>query len=258
MAADQPADGTREESLLSAPPSAAAESGHLSAGPRLGLLFALLGGALAWLVFRAYYPIATVPMNIQDLGGENLTAGQDQMIIAIQNNINRQNTLFALAVVGSLVGGGLGLAEGIARRSFNSVVGIISLVAMIGTVAGVVGGLLTDLVYTNMKHIGDPLTLGGAVLIHVISLAVLGAGIGLGLGASTGRAAATGNCLLAGMLAGFGAGLIYPIVVSFVLPGAQTQVLAPEEAGSQLVWIGSIASLLGLVVPGTAARRPKQ
>jgi hypothetical protein len=254
MSEDSTAQQSPDNSPVKIQPAAAA-TGRLSAGPWLAVLFALLGGALTWLVFYAYYPIANVPMDLADSVSENMTSDQEQRIFAVLNNTNRTNTLFALAVVGALVGGGLGLAEGIARRSLKSVLAVTSLVAQIGTVAGITGGLLTDLIYINMKHFGDPLTLGGTILIHVISLAVLGAGIGFGLGASTGRAAAAGNCLLAGMLAGLGAGLIYPIVLAFVLPGAQTQVLVPAESGNQLIWIASIAVLLGIVIPGTASKR---
>jgi hypothetical protein len=133
------------------------------------------------------------------------------------------------------------------------IVGVV-VATVIGGLAGVLGGLVGDITYVNTKPAIEPLPLTGTVLIHTVSLAVLGAGIGLGLGTSTGRVVTAGSCLFAGLLAGVCAGLLYPIVLAVALPGAQTQVLVPLSSGSLLLWIASIAGLLGLIIPGTAGK----
>jgi hypothetical protein len=127
---------------------------------------------------------------------------------------------------------------------------------VIGASAGVVGGLLGDLLYLRIRPVMEPLPLSGTVQIQMVTLSVLGAGIGAGLGAATYRVLAAGYCLFAGLLAGLIAGLLYPIVLAFALPGAQTQLVVPYTGGSRLLWIALIAGLLGLIVPGSAAKRP--
>jgi hypothetical protein len=50
--------------------------------------------------------------------------------------------------------------------------------------------------------------------------------------------------------------MVYPLAVSYLLPTMQTEVFFPDEPITRLLWIGVIAFLLGLGVPGLARKRP--
>jgi hypothetical protein len=230
----------------------------LSASPLNAALFALAGGAIAWIVLQVCHPMFGNPAELLDTAKQGRTFAEQQSALAAAiPKANRYDAMLALAVVGALVGGGLGMAELVAHRSRKPVIIIATVVAtFIGASAGVVGGLLGDLLYVSIKPAMEPLSLSGTVQIQLVTLGVLGAGIGLGLGAATGRILAAGYCLFVGLLAGLGAGLLYPVILAFVLPGVQTQLAVPYTGSSRLLWIALIAGLLGLIVPGTATRRP--
>jgi hypothetical protein len=230
----------------------------LSAGPLNAALFALAGGAIAWIVLEACHPVFGNPAKLLDTSEQGKSFAEQQSALAAAiPKANRYDAMLALAVVGAFVGGGLSIAEQVARRSRKPVIIIGTVVAMvIGGSAGILGGLLGDLVYLRIKPAMEPLPLSGTVQIQVVTLAVLGAGIGVGLGAATGRVLAAGYCLFAGLLAGLGAGLLYPMVLAVAFPGAQTQLVVPYNGTSRLLWIALIAGLLGLIVPAVAGKRP--
>jgi hypothetical protein len=109
--AEPPVPESQQENPSRAEPSAAAASGYLSAAPLNAALFALAGGAIAWTVLYAWHPMFGVPGELRN---------SDNLYQAALAKANRDNAMLALSVVGALVGGSLGIAEQVARRSPSS------------------------------------------------------------------------------------------------------------------------------------------
>jgi hypothetical protein len=255
MSAGEPAEHSAQATSINAPAAAHAPILHLSAGPVSGVLFALLGGAVAWLILFACYPVFVVPPELVAFG-PSATPEQAKALDAARILVNQRNSILALTLAGALLGGSLTLAEGVVRRSIKTIVlgGMFSVIA--GALFGGIGGFLGELTGLLVQSPRDPSSLVAALAMQIVSLAVLGAGVGLGLGASAGDTRTAARCLIAGLLAGAFAGLCYPVIVSFAMPMARTELIVPLSSDNRLFWIALTAAFLGLIIPGIGGQRP--
>ena len=73
--------------------------------------------------------------------------------------------------------------------------------------------------------------------------------MGLGVGLATKTVSETAKYALAGLAGGTVAGVIYPVVVSLLMPEASTDALLPEGSATRLLWIAIFAATIGLVLP---------
>jgi hypothetical protein len=216
------------------------------------LLFALLGGGLAWGLLQATFPLFELPPELANLG-ISASEAQYQAQFEAREAINRKHAIVYAAVLGALVGSGLSLAER-ARYPSGTAAALGAVTAfLLGGLFGAAGGFLGDVAYASVKTSVEPLPLVRTVLVQTITLGTLGLGIGLGLSAFRHRfSRASKNRVPAGILAGLCAGMCYPIVVSMALPFAQTESTLPMEPWSQSVWMMSISLLFGIIMPGAA------
>ena len=86
--------------------------------------------------------------------------------------------------------------------------------------------------------------------------APVGLGVGLGLGLATRRPGDIIKAALGGLAAATLAAVLYPVLVSLVLPEASTDALLPEERVNRLLWLGVLSGLVGVVIP--IAGRPRK
>ncbi len=167
---------------------------------------------------------------------------------------NLQNATFALGCIGVLVGGSLGIGVGIARRSWTRLLAAAIACALVAGLFGALAGLVGQFTYLACKPESQPMPLTGTALIHAVTLATLGLGVGLGLGPFMGRIRAAGECLLAGLAGALLAAMAYPVLTALLTPTAQTEWVVPVEAGSRLLWIGLTSGLLGLIITAFAGK----
>ena len=264
MSADQP------DALPSQPtsgPVSDAPSASTVAGPLLGVVFALLGGAVAWLILWVYHPVFIVPPEIISRGMAMSATAEDAVALAAaQRTANRWNAAFALAVIGALVGGSLGIAEGLGRRSMAFVVVGGLVCTLLGSLFGAVAGMAAEWSVPFVRPSAEAYALFGTLAVQAIGFGTLGAGVGLGLQAATRRAHGVPNLLLVGLLAGISTAVVYTLiaaVIGMLVPVIQTEITIPADLLSRAVWIGLAAVLLGAILlgagdkPGKADRGPQ-
>lgn len=233
------------------PPSAdqaqgsALQPSGLRTGSVLGIVLATVGGALTWGLIEHFDPVFLVPeeYHIKQLGAPQ------EMHIRLrieQAKVDRRNAALDLAIFGALLAGSLGLGEGIGRRSVVPVLVALPVGALVGGLSGLCGHAAFELWNTG----GLLAAVESAVKVQGAMLAVLGAGCGLAVGLASRSLRTTSTAVLAGAVGGGLAGILYPVVASFVLPTAGTELLIPRGELNRLLWIELTAGLLGLIIVG--------
>ncbi|MCI0676142.1 MAG: hypothetical protein L0Y42_10260 [Phycisphaerales bacterium] len=241
MSSEAASDASQtDKSEIQAPTSDSAD-GAWSSRPLMGLCCALVAGLAAWLVVHAAHPVFAT------------TEGADEwgfLPLDVQWRLDRNNSMFVLGLVGGLVGLALAIGEGLARRSPRVMLEGGAACGALGLVAGGLAGYLGHRAFEQVRANAEINDLNKAIYVNAVFFATLGAGVGLGLGfILTRRPRVTVKCLIAGLLAGGLASVIYPVIVAALLPAAMTSVLLPLETGERLLWFGLLTGLLGIFIP---------
>ncbi|MBI3467449.1 MAG: hypothetical protein HY000_30945 [Planctomycetes bacterium] len=246
MSADQVPSGA---SATTIPTS---QAGGLRAGLPLGIVLALIGGGLSWGLIQRFDPVFLVPeeFHIQELGASE---ERHMRLSAEQSKVDRVNATIDLALLGALLAGSLGLAETISRRSVVPVLMALPVGAIFGGLSGLCGFAAFQLCNTG----GLLAAVESAAKVQAAMLAVLGAGVGLAVGLSTFSLRTAATTTVAGAVGGGFAGLVYPVVASFVFPVVGTERLIPRGGDNRLLWIELAAALLALMVIGVGRGKAK-
>lgn len=209
-----------------------------------GVGAAIAGAMLACAILQFAYPIMTTPRELYRMLGTPPDVVQASLAHA--EKMAMVNPMFALAVVGAVLGGSLALCRVGAHRSLA--VGLLAAVAVAiaGTVFGGLSGYVGYVVHRAAQLSTPVVELPGALAIHVAVLSTLGAGLGLslrGLMVRTRKAAGAG--VLTGAAAGFLAGMVFPVLMAIAAPAVKTGEVVPEGL-ARLIWIGLVSLALGI------------
>jgi len=247
-------DKSARDATPAGQPSAVTPRAGLRGGVVTGIVFAAIGAALTWAVLQACFPVFGLPEEFQRPLGTPPPEVKARLNVATAR-MNRNNAIFALGLFGATVAGLMGVGEGIARRSLVAALLVGGLCAVVGAAVGSLAGLAGHLLWESNMSGSESLPLEAAVLIHAVTLLLMGGGVGLAIGGVAGRSLRTSAaCLLAGMLAGATAGVLYPflgaVLAAYFGFQANTDLVVPPGEVSRLFWIALPAVLLGLLIPG--------
>ncbi len=245
------------------PPESPTESGtgrgYWRSGPARGLVLGLMGGGITWALLYVSYPVFLIPEELRNLPTpapvEDLARHAAAVVEA-----DCCNAIFAVGVLGAVVGVVLAIGEGVARGSLGKALAVAFGCAVIGAASGCLAGWFGHLVLQACRQIEGLTPLARTIRVQGVMLATVGAGIGLGIGALLGgRLKTTLTCLVAGIMAGVMTGMLYPFLTAMLMPGVNTEVLVPKQIGSRFLWMGLSTGLLGLMIYGVAGQRiPKK
>jgi hypothetical protein len=218
------------------------------------VVFAGLGGLLAWGLLLAFHPIFKSTGVMPEAPPAEVAKAE-----AAQQTATLYNAILVLGWSGALIAGAMAVGEGWARRSCKMACWGFVGCALAGAFFGGVAGWIGHAVYQYARPPGQAaIDLEGTVVVQMTMLAVLGGGIGLTLGSLTGQAGTTVTRLLGGVLAGVFAGMLCPVGTAYLMPVVQTEHIVPEAAGGALLWLGLTGFLLGLIIPGMKMRRTQE
>jgi hypothetical protein len=236
-----PAHGPSCQSNLEAPSPSGGKK-VLSA-----LVLALVGGGLTWVVLWGFYPVATVPPELAT--ATSLSAPPDDVAraMALSRRATLFNPVFALGVLGALLGATLALAAGSASAGRSRMLAAIG-VAIVGAGFGAAAGAVTCVLSKVKLPDSVEWETIKFVVLHVAALTLVGCGVGLGVGilARRWRGVATG--LGAGTLGGALAGLLYSTLAAVLLPQFNAAATVPSGAIDRMVWTGVASVSIGLIV----------
>ena len=145
-----------------------------------GVSMAMVGGILAWAILQASYPVMTMPREYFRM----LTTPPDvvRQSLAYAEKMAIMNPMFALGVVGGILGGSLAVGRLGSRRSkFLGLLGAVA-AALVGAGFGCMSGYVGYAIHRADLPAGLDSELPGSLLIHIAVLSTLGAGVGLGVG----------------------------------------------------------------------------
>jgi hypothetical protein len=215
------------------------------------LVLGLVAAAATWGAIQATHPVFRIAEKYHAAMGDS-----PEVFAAnrrAQDWVDRQHAMMYVGELGLLLAGLIGTREGMLRRSWLTPL----VAAPVGAIGGVLGGFLGCLVYEYVRK-----NVGQAELTHTVGAqlllsAPLALGVGIGLGLATRTVGGVVKSAFGGLAAGALAAVLYPIVVSIVLPAASTDALVPVERANQALWLGLLAGLIGLLIP-LASRQRKQ
>lgn len=231
------------------------DSRRWRSGPLKGLVFGLVGGVITTVILHASYPVFLIPEELRDLPTpapvEDLAKHDAAMIVA-----NCYNAIFAVGLLGAVVGATLAIGEGVTRGSLAKALAVSVGCAVIGAASGCLAGWFGHLVLQACRPLEELTPLARTIRVQGVILGTVGAGIGFGLGALMGRRLKTTlTCFVAGIMAGVMAGMVYPFLTAVLMPGVHTERLIPKQIGSHFLWMGLSTGLLGLMIYGVAQER---
>ena len=215
---------------------------------------AVLGGALAWGLILATFPLRDIPEHLRGLTPASPQELQEERHREVISNI-RFHGLVAFAALGGLAALTFTLAEGLAARRAGAGAACAVLGLLIGAAAGWVGGMLGWSIREAVVEVLP--AMGVTVVSQVVGLGLVGLGIGLSAGLVHRRGAVMVNSIFGGLLGGALAGLLYPILTSFLLPRVNTEVLVPIETSGRLAWILIACILIALAASGLGTKGPR-
>lgn len=254
MSREQPVSHPDDDNSPAVPLPTAFRKDQPASGWLIGVTFALIGGLAAWGLFQAWYPVFTVPSELADIEMPN--SRQAAELRAAELKADLSNSIFVVGWIGALLGGAMTVGEAWARRSWRlalaGVTGCTLGGALVGALAGWVGHSVYHLLVDPFEGTTD---LRGTVFVQVAMLAVLGGGVGLLLGSAIGFARSIWTRLLAGVLAGTFAGMVYPVVTAYFLPAVHTDYVIPRGGTGALLWLVLASLFLGFIVPEMKLRR---
>ena len=236
----------------SVPPATETHSTGLAIGAVGGILAAAVGGLLAWGLIMATFPLRDLPEHLRGVTPASPQELQEERHRAVVTDI-RFHAMVAFAALGGLAALTFTLAEGLAARRAGLGAAFAVLGLVIGAAAGWLGGMLG---WSVREAVAELLpAMGVTVVSQVVGLGFIGLGIGLSAGLVHRRGAVMVNSIFGGLLGGALAGLLYPILTSFLLPRVNTEVLVPIEASGRLAWMLIACILIALTASGLGTKR---
>ncbi len=225
--------------------------------PLAGMVLAGLAAMLACglLFWPSPYPWFVPESRVEKVDPNAGPAlGETPEQAADRHRMDRKNFAFAVALAGAMIGGMLGMAEGVGRRQAAAVIRLGAAGILIGAVGGCAGGVVGQLVSIRYEQQFVTASITPTIMIQCATLAPLGIGIGLLIGGSTGKIRVTVKLVTAGFLAGVLAAVAYGILTAALFPNAHTNGVVPEGSGfslvgSYLLWLGLAGLSIGFVVP---------
>lgn len=230
---------------------------NLQTAALVGAAVALLAALATWGILRATYPVFEVPEELAHLPTPappgKLAELDEALTIA-----SRKNATYALGLLGLLLGASLAAAEAVSRQTTRTAIPKGLVAGVTGGLAGAFAGFVGSKAFAYLPYFPHLSPLGTTIAIQIGALGLLGLGIGLGLGLPYARPRLLVNCIVGTVLGGVLAAVIYPAVVGYLLPVADTERIVPGSRGGQLPWLLLTAGLIGLVATGLGKpRKPK-
>ena len=224
----------------------------LAAGLAAGLVASLGGEA----VFGRFQPVFVYPPNWDKIGPYDKPDILSAFLRRETPVVETKNAAAAYGLLGAVLGGSLGLAAGLARRS----PGAASRAALLGVLAGgATGAAMSAALVPVFFRIIDPESgMLPALLTHAGIWAPIGAAAGLAFGVGLGRPRTILLALFGG-LAGAALGTIaYEVVNSLAFPNLRLDKPIPGEAPSRILgdFCITIFTALGVVL-GVGERNAK-
>jgi hypothetical protein len=253
MSEEKPLDGPDAADSHAGREHAEAPREALAIGPWRGLLFACVGGLLTWGFLQTAFPVFRLPPELAAVTTMSPPDKQKEQSEASARN-HQYNTIFVLGLLGALVAGSLAVGEGLARRSFGTILVGGAGCALAAAIFGCLAGFLGHFSYLKLQPVADLSPLAKTIRMQAIMLGALGGGVGLALGPLSKRWTTFVVCLIAGILAGALAGMLYPMLAARFLPVAITEIDVPLDFQTRLLWVGLPAVLLGLSIPRSARK----
>jgi len=206
-------------------------------------LAGLLAGLIAFGVGEAIYKVIPVELVLQDV----MMTNQKAMLPSVktENAAMAKNAALAFGVLGVSLGGLLGIAGGLARRSIATAVaaGLLGTVLGLSLGAGLSLGLLPSSLQAQFDYFDQDLLI--SLAMHALIYGLLGASAGLAFAVGLGERRLLGRALTAGLMgAVLGA-------VSFELIGAALFASAATVKPISETWPTRLLAQL-LVTMGTA------
>jgi hypothetical protein len=230
---------------------------QLAAGPLAGLLIALLAGAVCWVLLETAFPVFAISDRLANLPTPAPVEDLVELEMANRQAASRNAILF-LGILGAVVGGGLAVGEGVARRSGRLILTAVLAGTAVAALFGCLAGLIGHMAFDFHRPIEGLSPLAKTIRTQAILSATLGLGLGLAVGMISRRGRIALTCLVGGLLAGVLAGIVYPMLTAICFPGLATESVVPSQTIGRLVWIAVLTGFAGLVIPGVARqRRPR-
>lgn len=232
------------------------DGGQLALRPVLAMVVALLGAIFACGVLSASLPMFRLSGELIVIASvENPPAEQAERLRVGEFAVARNNAMFAMATVGLFLGGLLGLAEGLARRSAWAAILVGSLGLVLGVLFGGLGGMLGHLAYNTLSPMVTDFALARTIGWQAAMTTTLGLGIGLALTLPLKNLAAIINGMLGGALGGALAAVLVPPLAAFAMTDVDTESLIPSQAKLQFVWLGVTGVLTAAAITGLGKKK---
>lgn len=243
----------------SPPTSAPAGRSELALRPALAVVAGLLGAVAACVVLSATLPAFKLSGELLVIASNESPPPEDAArLSAAEFAIARNNAMLAMATAGLFLGGLLGIAEGVARRSMAAAMLMGGWALVVGAIFGGLAGMLGHLVYHNVGPMKIDPALVRTIAWQAAMAATLGLGIALALTLPLRNPSAILNGVLGGVLGGVLAAILVPPLAAFVMIDADTEALIPTQAKLQFIWLGVTAVLLAAGTTGLGKRKAKQ
>jgi hypothetical protein len=241
-----------------APAADAANNPPHASHSRLRAIFFMLVGAGVGLGCALFVPeyfntfqlpddLAKKQMNAQTLRPE------DQVKLdAATKELNQRNGAVTYGLLGGILGAAFGTLSMLLYRPGLFPVGLI-LGALFGAGGGAAAGYASAFAYhfalANHRDFVGPIA-------HAAAFSILGVGLGVAFAATSGGFRSLPGYILAGVLSGFLAALIFHPVMARFLPVHNVDMIVPVELAPQLLWTAIPAALFGLFLGGRPVSRP--
>ena len=250
MTTSEPSPGKSE----SAPtPHVAPQQTGLTSGPLRGLSATLLAAVVTLGVVAALFPWSQLPEHLEEVNAFSPMEEQQELQDAYVR-ITRTDGIAMLAIFSAIAAMALTVIEGLAIRRSGKGVGLGVLGLFIGAATAVVGGLVGAVVLDALWQNAALSPMAVTVITQMVMFGILGIGIGFSPALLHGRVAVIITAAAGGLLGGGLAGLLVPILTSFVLPAVNTEVLIPADNQARVCMVLVLAVMIGLTVGGIGSR----
>ena len=253
-----PSDAVPENQLVREPPQAEPTTTHPEVQGRLDrarwwlILGGLAAGLLAFAIGEATYeliPPKIVPINMMG----HTTMGPSP---ETSERASVRNAAIAFGVFGVCLGGLLGIAGGLARRSVSASVTAGLLGSVLGMVPAVGGSLMLLPYFLKVIRNNPDYDLILSMIMHGLIWCLIGAAAGLAFAVGLGERRLIGRSLVAG-IAGAALGVVaFDLIGAIVFPLADTglpiSVTRTTRFLARIVVAIATAGILILSLPGCA------
>jgi hypothetical protein len=153
-----------------------------------------------------------------------------------------------LGLLGLLMGVSLAVGEFFCRRSWQRAVRGIAVSGLSGALFGCLAGILGPMLHSHLKWNVETSVSTRIIIVHVLTFAVLGFGVGAGFGTIARQARAFVRCSACGLLAGLLAGFLFPFLSASLLPPHNIDRAVPYKALVAPFWFGLPSVLMGVLL----------